>query len=579
MGGSVGHSISITIPLRGHVDFEGRARLNANFLAQMTDPANGQPYFRVHDCAPAQAVHDWLDFVDLAARYLEAAFLVRDMTGDAPAGMDALREGLVRTFEPDTGLFYRPRGAVSTHCADLFDQTRALAALCTWIMAADEDRPRRLAREMLEGLLAASRREGKACVFKDGLRGHRASIDVDPGYEAGPMIRPLVKLAELLDDERALDLAAGVTRFIVEETDIFAEDGAFASHTHSRLATAAGIHAAGTATGNSAWRELAYRAYRYIRDLGTSFGMIPEFAGGEQPAMTCETCALMDYADLMLLLARDGRGELWDEVDRLLHNHLIESQFVSADWGRPGRPRPRTEHYLEDDVPTRMLGGFAGWAAATRMFGMTHLPRPGSDWFTPTADQSMYLGRPFMAQNCCGSSGLKALHLVWSHAIETRDDTVFVHLAINRAVPGFRVEAPLPGEVCFFTENGGRVAFRLPEGVDATGLRVQGALSHAVRDGYLRLEPAASRETRVFFDPPRVTRTDRIRHASYPDEIITSRCVGPAAIDITTEGGPTDEQWRELSTLWGKAPLYRDREASPRTPEPSPTCRVADVSW
>ena len=102
---------------------------------------------------------------------------------------------------------------ISTHCADLFDQTRALAALCTWIMATDEDTPRRLAREMLDGLFAASRREGKARVFKDGLHGHRSTIDVDPGYEVGPMIRPLVKLAELLGDERALDLAVGVTRF------------------------------------------------------------------------------------------------------------------------------------------------------------------------------------------------------------------------------------------------------------------------------------------------------------------------------------------------------------------------------
>ena len=567
------------IPAAGLVDFEGRARLSARFLERMIDPANGQPYFRVHDCAPAQAVHDWPDFVDLAARYLEAAFLVRDMTGDAPANMDALGEGLVKTFEPETGLFYRPSSAVSTHCADLFDQTRALVALCTWIMATDEETPRRLAREMLDGLLAASRREGKARVFKDGLHGHRTTIDVDPGYEAGPMVRPLVKLAELLQDERALDLAVGVATFIVAETETFTEKGAFVSHTHSRLATAAGIHAVGTAIGNGAWRELAYRACRYVRDLGTSFGMIPEFAGGEQPPTTCETCALMDYADLMLILARDGHAELWGEVDRLLHNHLIESQFVSADWGRSGQARPRTDTYLEDDVPAGMLGGFASWAAATQMFGMTHLLHEGSDWFAPTADQSMYVGRPFMAANCCGPSGLKALHLVWSHAIETRDDTVFVHLAINRAVPGFHVETPLPGKVRFSAEEGGRVAFRVPEGVDASRLRVEGALSHAVQDGYLRMELAASREARVSFDPPRVTRTDRITHAPYPDEIVTSRFVGPGVISMTTEGGPAEEQRRDISTLWGKVPLYGDREASLQTPEPSPTCRVAGVSW
>ena len=184
-----------------------------------------------------------------------------------------------------------------------------------------------------------------------------------------------------------------------------------------------------------------------------------------------------------------------------------------------------------------------------------------------------------MASGCCGGSGLKALHLIWSRAVEVRDDTIYVNLPVNRAGPGFRVEAPLPGKVRFFADNGGRVAFRLPEGVAASGLGVEGALSHVVEDGYLRLQVAASRAARVAFEPPQVTRTDRLTHAPYPDEIITSRYVGPRVISMTTEGGPTEEQCRELSTLWGKVPLYRDREACLEVAEPSPTCRVAGVLW
>jgi len=88
-----------------------------------------------------------------------------------------------------------------------------------------------------------------------------------------------------------------------------------------------------------------------------------------------------------------------------------------------------------------------------------------------------------------------------------------------------------------------------------------------------------TREVAVSFDPPRRTVTDRIDHGPFGEEIITSDYVGASVVEMTSQGGPTDEQRREVSTLWGKVPLYRDREASLQTPEPPPTCRVAGVSW
>jgi len=473
------------IPAAGLVDFEGRARFGARFLERMVDPVTAQPYFAVFDLTPTRATHDWPDFVDLAARYFEAACLIEEMTGDAPANVEALREGFTKTFEEETGLFYRPEGPISTHCADLFDQTRALSALCTWVLASGEDEPRRLGRAMLEGLLSASRREGGVRVFKGGLHGHRGGIDVDPGYGVGPLVRPLVKLGEVLEDERALDLAVGLTRLILERTETFTSEGAFTSHTHSRLATAAGIHAAGRAAGERAWCELAYGAYRYVRDLGTSFGFIPEFAGGEQPPTTCETCALMDYVDLMMLLARDDHPELWDEIDRVLHNHLIESQFTRADWGRQGTPSAPSELYLEDAVADRMIGAFAGWASATQLFGLT--PTNDEDWVAPGADASLYVGLGRLAQNCCAPSGIKALHTIWSRAVERCDGTWFVHLAVNRAVPGLRVESRVPGSVRVTSDEDARIALRIPEGVDRDSLRVENAVSHRIDEqGYAR---------------------------------------------------------------------------------------------
>ena len=573
------------IPAAGLVDFEGRARLGARFLERMVDPVTAQPYFAVFDLTPTRATHDWADFVDLAARYFEAACLIEEMTGDAPANVEALREGFTKTFDEETGLFYRPEGPISTHCADLFDQTRALSALCTWVLASergkaggDAELARRLAQAAVQGLVGASFADGKVRVFRAGLHGHRGGIDVDPGYGAGPLIRPLVRLARALGDDAALELAVGLAHLILERTDTFTPEGAFASHTHSRLGTAAGIYAAGKAAGERAWCELAYGAYRYVRNLGTSFGFIPEFAGGEQPPTTCETCALMDYVDLMMLLARDDHPELWDEVDRVLHNHLIESQYVRADWGRQGKPSAPSDLCLEDAVADRMMGAFAGWASATQLFGMT--PTNDEDWLAPGADASLYVGLGRVAQNCCAPSGIKALHTIWSRAVERRDGTWFVHLVVNRAVPGLRVESRVPGSVRVTSDEDARVALRIPEGVDRDSLCVENAVSHRIDEqGHLDLAACASREVAISFDAPRRTVTDCIDHGPLGEEIITADYVGASVVEMTSQGGPTDQEWRKASTLWGKVPLYRDREVSQQTPEPWPTCRVAGVLW
>lgn len=573
------------VPANGLVDFEGRARLGARFLERMADSATAQPYFDVFDLEPTRATHDWADFVDLAGRYFEAALLIEDMTGDAPANAGPLCDGLTKTFDREVGLFFRPGGPISTHCADLFDQTRALSALCTWVMASkkgkaagDGESAREFARAMIRGLRKASSVDGKARVFRPGLWGHRGEADADPGYAAGPLIRPLVRLAQLLEDEAALDLAAGLTHFILERTDTFTSDGGFTSHTHSRLATAAGFHAAGEATGERAWRDLAYGAYQYARGLGTSFGFIPEFAGGEQVPITCETCALMDYADLMVALARGDHGELWDEVDRLLHNHLIESQFVRADWGRGGTGCAPADLCLEDAVPDRMMGAFAGWSSATQLFGMTRAY--GTGWLAPGADASLYVGHPRLAQNCCAPSGIKALHTIWSRAVERGEGTWFVHLPVNRAVPGLRVESRVPGSVRVTADEGGRIVFRLPEGVAHDSLRVENAASHGIDEqGRLRLEATGSREIMVSFDPPRTTVTDRIDHGPFGEEIITSRYVGASVVEMTSQGGPAEQEWREASTLWGAAALYGGRGSLASTPEPAPSCRVAGILW
>ncbi|MFH0965439.1 MAG: hypothetical protein V2A58_15675 [Planctomycetota bacterium] len=566
------------IPPQGHVDFEGRARLSANFLEGMIDRETGQPYFNVMDTRPTSAVHDWADFVDLAARYYEGALLAREVTGEGPANIEVLKRGFLKRFEGETGLFYRPKGVISTHCADLFDQSRALIALGTWVQAEDGEESREYAGRMVEGLLRASVREGNVRFFRPGLCGHRGAEDASPSYGVGPLIRPLLKLGEVLGKDEAIELAEGLTRLILERTDTFSPEGAFRDHTHSRLGTAAGIFEAGRMTGRREWKEFAYGIWRHARKLGTSFGFLPEFAGGEQPPTTCETCALMDYADLMLVLAGDEHGELWDEVDRLLRNHLIESQYVRADWGRGGTHRGPTELTDDEEIPERMVGGFAGWASATDLFGLT--PRSSEGWLVPGADRELYLVNNRVAQNCCGPSGMKALYLIWSKAIERSREGWRVHLAVSRSVPGLCVKAGIGGEARITVAEDGRLALRAPEGVDAKGMQVESARSLGVDErGYLLLGLAGGREARISWKPPERSVTERIGHEPYAEETVHVRYSGGSAAELASAGGPGEEEWRRNSSLWGRVQLYGGRAEGLRAEEAPPTERAVRITW
>ncbi len=571
----------------GHVDFEGRARLHANFVERMVDPATSQPYFTIFDHAPPQAVHDWPDFGDLTARFLESALMVEVMTGYRPATTDRLGELLLGYFDGGNGLNYRPQTSYSQHVAELFDQSRTLNTLCSWVMAGGDERVHAALRNMVDGLREISLTDEDGRYYAGTKYSPTGWVeDVSrsvsrSGYFVGPLIRPLVRAAQLLDYEPPLELAVDLARRIVKRREVFGEDGSFDGHVHSRLASASGLMAAGLASGNQQWCELAYRAWQFARQISLRFGFVPEWADDSQARLTCETCCLMDYLDLMLLLARNGYEQLWSEIDRTVRNHLIESQFTSAQWGRNGHPAPRTDLILEDSVAERLIGGFAGWSSPDYMFGYT--PYFGTDWLRPTADPAIYLNKPRVAMNCCGPSGLKALYLVWSQCVESVPGGWVVHLPLNRWSDGLKVTAPFPDQLVIQPERDGSLAVRIP-----IGARVRRAeaddlpADHQILDNYLQWPyVTAGSRIEIHFSVQDETTEEILSHPGLPEEIFQVQWHGPAVTEVVSIlGGPSDAQSRQLTTLHHVMPLYQQRADGLSTAEPQPAQpRSARIVW
>lgn len=113
------------------VALESYVARSRNFLERMLDQ-DGLPYFNVFWTAPAEAAHDWPDPGDLTSRYLEAAAMLRHLTGAGAATEARLRERFVGSLSEADGLLYRPASPYWSPCADLADQALALCALYAW---------------------------------------------------------------------------------------------------------------------------------------------------------------------------------------------------------------------------------------------------------------------------------------------------------------------------------------------------------------------------------------------------------------------------------------------------------------
>ena len=73
-----------------------------------------------------------------------------------------------------------------------------------------------------------------------------------------------------------------------------------------------------------------------------------------------------------------------------------------------------------------MVGGYSGWTSPTHILAA----REELHWGGPELR-----GKTRAIQNCCGGSGTHGLFIVWKNASRFENDTLSVHLHIDKLLP------------------------------------------------------------------------------------------------------------------------------------------------
>ena len=444
------------------LNLEQEALGSYNYLERLCDPDTGYTCFNVFLTDPAEAVHDWPDFLDVPGRSAESCVLLRHMTGRTVATEDAFFRRIY-SFQDGDGLFHRPETPITTHQVYLEEQALVMGALLARAIGDDDAEAQdRLARLVL------------------GL----AAKGIAAGAFPAMLTRPLVRAYEAFGLPEALALLESFRATLMADSPLFRADGSFEGHVHSHEYAAAGLVELGRVTGDDKLIAAMDRVFRFVRAQSTAFGFVPEVAERKDDVIACETCDLMDYIHLALTLARTGHTEYYDDVERAVRNHLVESQVRHGDWLPTCAEAADDEYCLRSDVRDKVIGAYGGWSSPNHILAYDeYLP---AAWVKTPDMGYLYLNKVRALQNCCGPSGPKAVHLAWQHASRVQGATLRINLLLDRALPEAQVKAfePWEGKIEVSLRAPLAVAMRVPG--FATGTEVRASVNGAAVG--LRLE-------------------------------------------------------------------------------------------
>jgi hypothetical protein len=431
-------------------------------------------------------VHDALSFCARGPKYFESFPMMRAMTGsDLYTDIERrYRDYMLRSIGGD-GLFYakigpeRPWDKTSPEdYANVYGQGRMIRAMLAHYYDHDPEWMQRMAKMVNKLREIAIYKDdyiyyptspGYGDIFsypKSGwkitelhrgpqqtmadLPDHTMGI---PTYLGGTLL-PLVRYAEAAPDERALELAGKLTRFLLKPDSAWvpdgyakgvtpAEHGQFRGHFHGHTLTLRGILAYGVATNDTGVKTFARDGYEFARTMGISrLGWFEEFTGKHSH----ETCGLGNTIAPGIQLSEAGVGDYWDEVDGYVRNHLVEGQFIDLAKMKALNPALSAE---QGKMLERFVGTFAGWG-------------------TPVG-----LGTVLM--NCCMANGSPALYYAWESTVRYSKGAARVNLLLNRASPRLDVDNYLPyeGKVVLHNKQAARIHVRIPSWVDQQAVRCE----------------------------------------------------------------------------------------------------------
>jgi hypothetical protein len=511
---------------------ETYAQRSINYFERLVD-ADGLPYFNVFWSEPAEAAHDWPCLGDVMPRQLEAAVMLRRMTGIGVVTEPRWRSMLFAHLHPHDGQFHRP--ARSWQRAKVEDAALPLGALNAAALDGDGE-ARKAAVKMAEGYLRR---------LQDRYLPEKTFSCF--------AVKSLMVTARLLGSDAALAAARLLVERHVVRGRAFNPDNTFGpkAHMHGNLKAMTGVADYALTVGDPVLYSRMDALYRHVKSTGTRFGFLPEVVNWRPSDMIAsETCAMMDFAGIGVTLANHGHPEYWGDMERLARNHLVESQVRDVSWLQSDDVRPDTQQFTWREIGPRIVGAWAGWSSPNHI--LAYRETLNAHWGGPELRDKIRL-----LQNCCGGSGVHALFILWKNAARFADGTLSVNMHLDKRLPEaeIRCEQPYRGALRIDLRQGCAVRVRIPEFTEAGRMRLlvngqtRSILQHGLRSGSLlgdswqneKSGPPAAEAVGNFLELGRFAAGDRIE-VLYPVPVVTEEIA---------VGNPGFRQWHYRVTWKG----------------------------
>jgi hypothetical protein len=493
------------------LDLPARAALAVNAMTALRDEAlGGQIYFyvRLYEDPPT-AYHAPWDYGDGTGRHIDALTLAHVMTG-SPEALAAARElaELLFSWQGEKGLLWWPQepwtapGPASSGLwrfvrdpkpegpvADITWSSRgALLGLTTLYMFTGDERCRRSAQKLVDGLDGIALRKDDYRWFPEMVHGRAGWRHADEPRADGtsellnvPTIHPLLRFHKATGDERALELAGGLLRFILHRAEGYELDGRFHKtlgywdHFHSKAAVITASIVYGLTTRRPEYVAWGRQAYDAAKRWGTDFGWYPEDL---TLPTCCETCCITDMIEIALLLGQHVDPAYFGDAERYGRNHLAESQFLDTDWlaripRKPAETDPVKAHPRRidrRDILRRSLGSFSGFSGRNDLFGEASETR-------------------MKIMQCCNGAGTRGLYDLWRYAVDDDGRRARVNMAFSRPTAWGDVVSHMPyaGRVEVRMKAARDLGFRIPAWVapaEMTAHRNGAPVCPEIKDGY-----------------------------------------------------------------------------------------------
>jgi len=255
--------------------------------------------------------------------------------------------------------------------------------------------------------------------------------ELSHGYPS--VTEPLVRYWECTGDSDALALARSFAdghlaciQPDMGEQRIDPCTGTFRKHVHMHMHEVWGVAHLGAATGEVKYLDWAERVYRFVLAHGTDYGWYPEYI--PQYEYRTEICVVGDMTSIAANLARGGRPEFWDHVERTVRNMLRKSQFALtpafvALFRDVHRDKPEGEVAAALEELRKIEGGFAAQPGFNDWVSYPDNPKLGAPGLYANGIQMM---------GCCQPEGMRGLWEAWRGSVEDRSEGIFVS---NRSAP------------------------------------------------------------------------------------------------------------------------------------------------